>query len=219
MKAVIFDMDGVLIDSEPLWKIAEVKGFGKVGLDLTQTDCEETVGLRIDEVVKMWYKKAKWEGPTCEAVTIDIVHILMEEINKNGVALPGVVETLDKCKAAGLKIGLATSSFHAIIETVLEKLDIGHYFDVVQSAEFEKWGKPHPGVFLTTAEQLNVDPLECLVIEDSLNGVIAGKAARMKVIAVPELSHAPNKKLILADQIIDSLTDFNLEDARKLFDA
>lgn len=57
MKAVIFDMDGVLIDSEPLWKIAEIEGFGKVGINLTNTDCEETVGLRIDEVVKLWYKK------------------------------------------------------------------------------------------------------------------------------------------------------------------
>ena len=90
MEAVIFDMDGVLIDSEPLWKIAEIKGFGKVGLDLTQTDCEETVGLRIDEVVKMWYKKKPWKNSTCEEVTIDIVNILIDEIKKNGKALPGV---------------------------------------------------------------------------------------------------------------------------------
>ncbi len=219
MKAVIFDMDGVLIDSEPLWKIAEIKGFGKVGLDLTQTDCEETVGLRIDEVVKMWYNKVKWEGASCETVTIDIVTILIEEIKANGKALPGVISSLEKCKAAGLKIGLATSSYHIIIEAVLDKLDIRHYFDVVHSAEYEKLGKPHPAVFLTAAEKLNVDPMECLVIEDSLNGVIAAKAARMKVIAVPENSHAHNEKLIVADQIINSLNDFNIDNAKKLFEA
>jgi sugar-phosphatase len=217
MKAIIFDMDGVLIDSEPLWKIAEIKGFGKVGLDLTQTDCEETVGLRIDEVVKMWYQKNPWKGATCEEVTIDIVTILIEEIKKNGMALPGVKEALEICEKAGLKIGLATSSYHNIIEAVLDKLDIRHYFETIHSAEYEKFGKPHPAVFLTAAEKLGVDPLECLVIEDSLNGVIAGKAARMKVIAVPEKSHNCNPKLILADQIIESLTKFDLVVAEKLF--
>lgn len=218
MEAVIFDMDGVLIDSEPLWKIAEIKGFGKVGLDLTQTDCEETVGLRIDEVVKMWYKKKPWKNSTCEEVTIDIVNILIDEIKKNGKALPGVKEALEICDKAGLKIGLATSSYHSIIEAVLDKLDIRHYFEVVHSAEYEKFGKPHPAVFLTAAEKLGVDPVHCLVIEDSLNGVIAGKAARMKVIAVPELSHAYNPKINLADEIIDTLHEFSVPNAEKLFE-
>jgi len=210
-------MDGVLIDSEPLWKIAEVKGFGKVGLDLTHTDCEETVGLRIDEVVKMWYNKEKWVGATCEDVTNDIVSILIDEIKANGKALPGVYETLDACKKANLKIGLATSSYQNIIEAVLDKLDIRHYFDIVHSAEYEVYGKPHPSVFLTTAKKLNELPENCLVIEDSLNGVVAAKAARMKVIAVPEQSHEYNPKLILADKIIDSLKVFNIEKARLLF--
>lgn len=218
MKAIIFDMDGILIDSEPLWKIAEIKGFGKVGLDLTQTDCEETVGLRIDEVVTMWFKKAPWKNASCEEVTIDIVNILIDEIKANGKALAGVKEALQICRKSNYKIGLATSSYHSIIEAVLDKLDIRHYFDVVHSAEYEKHGKPHPAVFLTAAEKLNVDPLECLVIEDSLNGVIAAKAARMKVIAVPEQSHAYNPKLIVADKIIKSLNDFNLVDANKLFE-
>ncbi len=219
MKAVIFDMDGVLIDSEPLWKIAEIKGFGKVGLDLTQTDCEETVGLRIDEVVKMWYAKTQWEGSSCEAVTLDIVTILIAEIKAQGKALPGVKQTLENCKKAGLKIGLATSSYHSIIEAVLDKLDIRHYFDAIHSAEYEKLGKPHPAVFLTAAEKLSTDPLDCLVIEDSLNGVIAGKSARMKVVAVPESSHAYNPKLILADQIIDSLEEFDIFETKKLFES
>lgn len=219
MKAVIFDMDGILIDSEPLWKIAEIKGFGKVGLDLTQTDCEETVGLRIDEVVKMWFKKRPWKGSSCEEVTIDIVNILIDEIKANGKALPGVKEALEICDKSALKIGLATSSYHNIIEAVLDKLDIRHYFEVVHSAEYERHGKPHPAVFLTAAEKLGVSPLECLVIEDSLNGVVAAKAARMKVIAVPEQSHAYNPKLMLADKILDSLHDFNMATANELFEA
>ena len=77
MQAIIFDMDGVLIDSEPLWKIAEVEAFAKVGLNLTYTDCEETVGLRIDQVVELWYKKVGWTNKTILEVETDIVDILI----------------------------------------------------------------------------------------------------------------------------------------------
>lgn len=211
MKAVIFDMDGVLIDSEPLWKIAEIEGFGKVGINLTTTDCEETVGLRIDEVVKLWYKKVGWKNKTVEAVTDDIVDILIREINARGQALPGVMQALQTLKEGGYKIGLATSSYQRIIHAVLNKLNIEKYFDQVHSAEFETYGKPHPAVFLTTAEKLHVHPTECLVIEDSFNGVIAAKAARMKVIAVPEKTHRFDERLRIADCILSSLEEFKLE--------
>lgn len=211
MKAVIFDMDGVLIDSEPLWKIAEVEGFGKVGLDLTYTDCEETVGLRIDEVVRLWHKKVGWENKSIEEVSEDIVDILIREIQTQGKALAGVYESLELLKSSDYKIGLATSSAQRIVDTVLQKLDIAHYFDATHSAEFELLGKPHPGVFLSCADQLNVHANDCLVIEDSFNGVVAARAARMKVVAIPEKSHQPDQRLIIADQILDSLHEFHPE--------
>ncbi len=210
IKAVIFDMDGLLIDSEPLWKIAEIEGFAKVGLDVTAKSLEESVGLRIDEVVKIWHSKYQWTNLSVEDVTNDIVNILIREINAQGEALPGVIDTLKLLKQNNYKIGLATSSYQRIVDAVLDKLNIAQYFDVCHSAEFEKYGKPHPAVFMTTANQLNVEHTQCLVFEDSLNGVIAAKAARMKVIAVPEKSHSPNPKLQLADKIIDSLEKFNI---------
>ena len=217
MKAVIFDMDGVLIDSEPLWKIAEIEGFGKVGLDLTHTDCEETVGLRIDQVVKMWHNKVGWTNKSLKEVEDDIVDVLIREIRKNGKALEGVYESLELIASADLKIGLATSSANRILEVVLEELKINQYFNAVHSAESETHGKPHPAVFLTAAEKLKVDPADCLVIEDSLNGVIAAKAARMKVIAVPEKSHAYDQKLELADMILPSLSAFDLNSSHNLW--
>jgi HAD superfamily hydrolase (TIGR01509 family) len=212
MKAVIFDMDGVLIDSEPLWKIAEVEGFGRVGIDLTHTDCEETVGLRIDEVVKLWYNKVGWENKSLAAVEEDIVNTLIREIKGHGKALEGVYESLETIKSANLKIGLATSSAQRIIDVVLDKLEIAHYFETVHSAEFETYGKPHPAVFLTTAERLGVHPTDCLVIEDSLNGVIAAKASRMKVVAVPEKTHQFDDRLKIADKILTSLNHFKLDE-------
>lgn len=217
MKAVIFDMDGVLIDSEPLWKIAEIEGFGKVGLDLTQTDCEETVGLRIDEVVKMWHGKVGWTTKSLKEVETDIIEVLIREIRANGKALEGVHETLENLKTAGLKIGLATSSAQQIIDVVLEKLEIASFFEVVHSAELEQYGKPHPAVFLTTADKLQVDPVDCLVIEDSLNGVIAAKASRMKVVAIPEKTHHFDERLKIADKILDSLNHFRLEELEYLW--
>lgn len=218
MKAVIFDMDGVLIDSEPLWKIAEIEGFGKVGLDLTHTDCEETVGLRIDEVVKMWHTKVGWTNKSLKEVEEDIVDTLIREIKAQGKALEGVYESLEKIKQADLKIGLATSSANRILKVVLEELQIDQFFDAVHSAEDELLGKPHPAVFLTAAQKLSVPALDCLVIEDSLNGVIAAKSARMKVVAVPEKTHNYDERLNLADRILPSLKAFDLEEVRNIWD-
>lgn len=217
MKAVIFDMDGVLIDSEPLWKIAEIEAFAKVGIDLTQTDCEETVGLRMDEVVKIWYDRVGWTGKSLKEVEEDVIDIVIREIKAQGEAKDGVHETLAELQSAGYKIGLATSSAMRIAETVLEKLSIGHYFKAVCSAENELKGKPHPQVFITCSKALMTDETDCLVIEDSFNGVLAAKAARMKVMAIPEKTHNYDKRLIIADIILDSLNGFKLDEAVVLF--
>ena len=217
LKAVIFDMDGVLIDSEPLWKIAEIEAFKKVGIDLTQTDCEETVGLRMDEVVKLWYDRVGWEGKSLEEVENDVVDIVIREIKAQGTAKEGVNEALAAIQKAGYKIGLATSSAMRIAKTVLEKLDIENYFKAVCSAENEIKGKPHPQVFISCAQALEIEEGECLVIEDSFNGALAAKAARMKVVAIPEKSHNYDKRLIIADKILDSLNGFKLDEIGLLF--
>ncbi|OIQ36543.1 MAG: hypothetical protein BM555_02510 [Crocinitomix sp. MedPE-SWsnd] len=210
-------MDGVLIDSEPLWKIAEIEAFGKVGIDLTHTDCEETVGLRMDEVVKLWYDRVGWEGKTLKEVEDDVINIVIREIKDQGEVKEGVHEALSLLQSHGYKIGLATSSAMRIANTVLEKLKIEHYFKAVCSAENEIKGKPHPQVFITCAKALITDEADCLVIEDSFNGVLAAKSARMKVIAIPEKTHNYDKRLIIADKILDSLNGFKLDEALLLF--
>ena len=90
MKTIIFDMDGILIDSEPLWKIAEIEAFAKVGLDVKAKSLEESIGLRIDEVVKIWHKKVQWTNKTTQEVEDDIINILIREIKAQGKELPGV---------------------------------------------------------------------------------------------------------------------------------
>ena len=207
-KAVIFDMDGVLIDSEPVWKIAMQAVFDEVGCGLTKKDFQKTVGLRLDEVILFWYNHTGWEGLTPQEVEEKIVQRMVKLISKDGKPLIGVIETLQFLKAKGLKIGLATSSYSVLIETVLTKLNIKSYFDFTHSAELETHGKPHPAVYLTVAEKLGVVPTECLVIEDSLNGIISGKAARMSVVCIPEKTHNPEPRLILADYQFETMLDF-----------
>ena len=209
--AVIFDMDGVLIDSEPLWKIAMEEVFLSVGCPLTREDFQHTVGLRIDEVISYWYKQVGWDNCSEREVEDRIMKRMVELIHQNGDPLPGVIETISFLKSKGLKVGLATSSYTVLIEAVLETLNIKKEFDFVHSAENERFGKPHPAVYLTVAENLKVSPLKCLVIEDSLNGIISGRAARMKVVCIPEKTHNPEPKLSVADYMYVTMSDLLID--------
>jgi mannitol-1-/sugar-/sorbitol-6-/2-deoxyglucose-6-phosphatase len=218
IKAVIFDMDGVLIDSEPLWKIAEKKTFAKVGISLTTEMCNLTMGYRSNEVVDYWYEKFPWEGISKNELEEDMVSSVTDEISANGKAMAGVDQALNIFKENNFKIGLASSSSSKIINVVLDQLGIRHFFDVVQSAENEEYGKPHPAVFLQAAARLKVHPTHCLVIEDSVNGVIAAKAARMKVIAIPDHTLAGDKRFAIADIMLNSLEELEVSELVKKLD-
>ena len=203
--AVIFDMDGVLIYSEPLWKIAMEEVFSAHGSKLTKQDFQKTVGLRIDEVVVYWHRHEGWKNVSPKQVEQEIVLQMVELVRTNATPLIGVIDTLKFLKSKGKRIGLATSSYEILVRTVLKELQIESYFDFTHSAEFEAYGKPHPAVYLTVAERLGIDPTYCLVVEDSLNGIISAKAARMKVVCIPEKTHHPEPKLIIADYQYDSM--------------
>lgn len=204
-EAVIYDMDGVLTDSEPLWKIAMEDVFRSVGCPLTKEDFQRTVGLRIDEVIAYWYHESPWSGKTPQEVEDGIIQRMVELLTERAAPLPGVVESLQFFTERGLKIGLATSSYQVLIDCILDTLQIRSFFQTVHSAEYEAFGKPHPAVYMTAAKNLGVEPKKCLVIEDSLNGIVSGKAARMTVICVPEKTHHPEPKLILADAQFEDL--------------
>lgn len=206
-EAVIFDMDGVLIDSEPLWKIAMEETFNSVSCPLTKKDFQKTVGLRIDEVIDFWFNEIGWDKLSPKDVELKIIDRMIELIFEYGKPLVGVVEALDFLRSKNVKIGLGTSSYSILIDAVLTKLNIADKFDIVHSAENEKFGKPHPAVYMTVAKNLNVHPRKCLVIEDSLNGIISGKAAQMKVVCIPEKTHSPEPKISLADWTYSDMSE------------
>ena len=204
-EAVIFDMDGVLIDSEPLWKIAMEKVFSDLGCNLSKNDFQKTVGLRIDEVITFWNKYQQLGITDEKKVESDIINRMIELVRENPVPLVGVLDTLAFLKKYKLKIGLATSSPHSLLQAVLDGLKIDQYFDVAHSAEFEDYGKPHPAVYINTAKKMKVMPEKCLVIEDSLNGIVSGKAAKMKVVCIPEKTHVKEPKLNVADFMFEDM--------------
>jgi mannitol-1-/sugar-/sorbitol-6-/2-deoxyglucose-6-phosphatase len=206
-EAVIFDMDGVLIDSEPLWKIAMEEVFSGLGSRLKKEDFQKTVGLRIDEVIHYWNIKENW-GVRDESEVEEAIIVKMESlIATQPAALEGVIDTLNYLKLRNIPVGLATSSSSRLIKVVLDKLEIKHLFNFVHSAEMEQFGKPHPAVYLSVAKKLAVLPEKCLVIEDSLNGIISAKAAKMTAVCIPEKTHLVEPKLILADYQFESMID------------
>lgn len=191
IEAVIFDMDGLIIDSEPLWKIAEIESFKEIGFDFTKEMCALTTGMRIDEVVHYWREKLKWGSPSNNEVVNSIQSKMIDLIKKNGSLLPGVLYTLKLLKEKNIPIALASSSAMVLIDTVVSSLEIKDYFKIIHSAENEKAGKPDPAVFLTTAKLLKIEPEKCLVLEDSKAGMEAGLNAKMRTIVIPEIGTNP----------------------------
>ena len=212
IKAVIFDMDGVLIDSEPLWRKAMIEGFASIGVLITEEDCKKTTGNRLKEVVEYWFEKLDILDFLPTEIEHRIINMLVKLINNEGKAISGVIEVINFCNNKNIKIGLATSSSNQLMEAVLEKLNLKNTFKSSISAENMEYGKPHPEVFLNCASQLQISPLECIVIEDSINGVIAAKAAFMRVIALPEQENINNHKFSIADYKLN-----NMQEVLKLF--
>ncbi len=210
MRAAIFDMDGVLIDSEPLWRRAEQEVFGNVGITLTTEMCIGTMGLRLDEVVAHWYRKFPWTGKSPRQVEEEILSAMCRMISDEGESLCGVRDTLECLRGAGLVLAVASSSPLGLVGAVVDKLEIRDFFRVLCSADGDANGKPDPAVYLRTADRLGVDPHECLVFEDSLVGVRSAKAAGMTVIAVPAADQYDDPRFDRADFKVRSLPEFSL---------
>ncbi|WP_276483090.1 hexitol phosphatase HxpB [Paraflavitalea pollutisoli] len=217
LEAVLFDMDGLLIDSEPFWKDAEKEVFGAVGVDVTPELALQTCQMTTKEVTAFWYRHQPWPQKGLDEIELAVINRVAELIEAGGNQLPGVVAILQLISKAGYKIGLATNAPLALVPTVLRRLAIEHYFHSTSSAELEENGKPAPDVYLTAARKLQVSPAHCLVFEDSTSGVLAAKAAGMKVIAVPAKQQYDDPGFAIADLKLPSLEVFSEEHILQLW--
>lgn len=206
--AAIFDMDGLLVDSEPLWDQAELDVIASLGVDISRRhELPDTLGLRIDMVVDLWFAQQPWNGPSRQEVTESIITRAIALVEETKPLLTGVREAVALCKSQGIKVGLASASPLHMLEKVLAMFDLRDDFDALASAEKLPYSKPHPQVYLDCAAKLGIDPLNCVALEDSVNGMIASKAARMRSIVVPAHENQDDPRFVLADVKLTSLTE------------
>jgi sugar-phosphatase len=205
--AALFDMDGLLVDSEPLWREAEIEVFGRHGLVLTDEQCRSTQGMVIAEVARHWFERAPWPGAGPDEVAHEVLEAVGELVDRRGALMPGVHAALADCRGRGIRLALASSSPRRLIDRVVRHLRLEQVFEVLCSAEHEVAGKPDPAVFLTAARSLGVAPARCVVFEDAPAGVRAAKAAGMVCVAVPERPDDP--AVAGADVVLGSMADLD----------
>lgn len=209
LNTVIFDMDGLLIDSEPLWDEAAAEVFGQYGIEIDQKQYSLTTGLRTKEFVEWWFTWFKIDKKFLQKAEEDIVEKVIDKILVKGRPQPGLEYILSFFTERRFKIGLASSSPVNIIDAAIDLLGIRNFLNAISSASELKFGKPHPEVYLNCAEELNSPPTDCISFEDSFNGLISAKAARMKCVVVPAKDQSDEIKWSIADLKISSLQNFN----------
>ncbi len=208
LDTAIFDMDGLLIDSEPLWHQAAQEVMGAMGIPLDEEAYATTVGLRTREFLQHWFRiyqvDQRLAPETEDKITSRVIALVSEE----GQLMPGVRASISLFRHRGYRIGLATSSPMELVDAMLARTGLGGSFDAIHSAALLPYGKPHPQVYLDCAETLGTTPLQCLCLEDSFNGMIAAKAARMKCIVVPENTLFNQERWHAADRKLPRLRPF-----------
>ncbi len=220
LAAVILDMDGLLIDTEPVWRAAEAEVFAELGTRLTDADMLTTMGRRISEIVAEWRTRRPWPGaetgePDDDAIAERVIDRMVAHVDAEGEPMPGVIGAVELLQRLGLAMAIASSSPHRLIDSVCDRLRLGG-IAVRCSATDEQHGKPAADVYLSAARQLGLDPAACLAIEDSPNGVVAAKAAGMRCAAVPDPHLAGDAHFARADLVLRSLADLDEAALRSL---
>jgi HAD superfamily hydrolase (TIGR01509 family) len=199
--AVIFDLDGVLVDSEPRWNEAKEALVRETGGHWREDAPAVMMGMSSPEW-SAYLHDGLGVPMDADAISREVVNRMLEGYRRKLPLLPGAVGSV-RALSARWPLGLASSSNREVIDLVLELADLGGAFRVVVSSEEVTHGKPAPDVYLTVAERLGAEPARCVAIEDSSNGVRAAAAAGMAVIAVPNPHYPPeNDALSLASAIV-----------------
>jgi len=207
VKAVIFDMDGVIVDTEKYHEMAYRRVSDIAGSKINDKEVVKLKGVTAVEIFQYLFKKHNIKkNPKKYALIKDNVY---RSFLKNIRPLPGVLNLLKRLKKKKIKIALASSGSRLNVQFILKKLKIKTYFDAVVNGEQVKKGKPNPEIFLKAAKELKVNPKECIVIEDAVNGVKAAKKANIYCAAIT--TTFPRSKLKDADIIIDKLSELDIE--------
>jgi HAD superfamily hydrolase (TIGR01509 family) len=207
IEAVIFDMDGLLLDSETLSMEASMSAADALGYDMPRAFCHSMIGSPVDRCREMIAERYGADFPMERYVALQHEHLTVLADSGRLVLKTGVAELLDLLDGRGLKRAIATSSGRARTLHHLARVGIAERFGCIVTRDDVSRGKPDPEPFLTAAARLEVRPEACLALEDSHNGVRAAHAAGMRVIMVPDLLEATSDMHDKAHRIVDSLHD------------
>lgn len=206
-EAVLFDLDGVLADSEPMWNEIDAALLAPYGVTY-RGEHKPTVLGKSFTLALQFYKDTFNIGEEIETLAVRRGEIALDYYAKQIPMFEGAPQVLAHLRESGLKLGLATSSVSSLVRPFLERHDILKYFDAVTFGEEVEHGKPNPDIYLKAAGKVGVEPAQCLVVEDALAGIQAGKSAGMTVVAIPDarfmdVTLYPDR----ADAIIAKLSD------------
>lgn len=211
IKAVLFDLDGTLVDSMWIWRDIDIEYLGQFGLELPETLQSEIEGMSFSETAV--YMKERFQIPdSIEKMKETWNQMAWEKYEKEVMLKKGALSFLNYCRAHEIKLGIATSNSTQLVQNVLRARGIADYFTcIVTGCEVEK-GKPSPDIYLEAAGRCHAAPKDCLVFEDIVPGIMAGKAAGMKVCAIEDAysMHQKEQKIALADYYIKDYEELAL---------
>ena len=208
IKACIFDLDGTLVDSMWMWPEIDKEYLGRFGIEYDDNLKNEIDGISFHETA-VYFKNKFGISDSIEKICKDWEDMAYDKYKTEVKAKRGCQKFLEQLKSKGIKMGIATSNKRSMVNVVLESLGMKNFFEVITTSDEVKKGKPAPDVYLTTAKLLNVEPKHCLVFEDVVAGIIAGKSAGMKVCAVEDdfTREVRQRKKELSDYYIDDYSE------------
>jgi mannitol-1-/sugar-/sorbitol-6-/2-deoxyglucose-6-phosphatase len=220
VEAVVLDMDGLLIDTEPVWRAAQAAVFAGIGIALRESDLLDSTGQPIEELIPVWRRRASRPGPastelTDEEIADRITGQVIAYVKARGQPMPGVTAAIALFERYGLRLAIASSSPLRLIDAVCDRLGLAR-IEVRCSAREEVRGKPAPDVYLTAARRLGVTTGRCLALEDSPNGIASAREAGMRCVAVPDPLLAGDPRYREADLVLPSLTGLDEAALRRL---
>jgi len=204
-RAVIFDMDGLLLDTETLWHEAEVELFRRHGAEFTWEDKMAVIGTSFEITSRHFADRLRVPREEGAALVDEMVALMHERVRRQVDARPGALELVKRLRALeGVRLGLASNSPRFLVDDALATAGLTDAFETIVTPADVDHAKPAPDIYVRACEDLGVDPVEALALEDSASGVAAAKAAGLTCIAVPQFAETD---VSAADRIIDSLEE------------
>ena len=216
-------MDGVLIDTEPVWRAAQSAVFAGFGVALSESDLLDSTGQPIEELIPVWRQRSRRrrtaEQTDTELTDAEIADLIVDRViahvTAEGQPMPGVTAAIALFERCGLRLAIASSSPLRLIDAVCDRLGLTR-IEVRCSAMDEARGKPAPDVYLTAARRLGVAAASCLALEDSPAGIASARSAGMRCVAVPDPLLAADPRYREADLVLESLTSLDEAALRRL---